>query len=252
MRESARIGYAQARVQARFGDRPADPFWRELEAGRDFPHLVDWVRSSVLADAVAAVPADIGVHALEARLRRHWAATCDEIAGWYPASSQAAIRWLKWLPLLPALTWLAQGRTVPPWMLEDPALGAIASAGPADRSERLAGTPLAPLAMEFAAAGDLAAAWHRAWRDRWTGTDHAAFARLERALSRLLPGGRTDAGEGFDALLEATGAEARRLFRRHVCSPLAGTCLLVMLWLDHQRLRAALVQARLFGAGEPA
>jgi len=250
MHEPARIGYAQARVQARLGARPSEAFWRELEAGRELAHLVDWVRTSALAAAVTAVPADVDIHALESRLRRHWAATCEEIAGWYPQSARESMRWLRWLPLLPALASLSRGKPIPPWLRQDPALGTIVSAEPDERAGQLRERGLAPLAQAFAESADLAAAWHRHWRDSWPAASGTALERLDRALARLQPGAEAGRGPGFDALVDATGAEARRLFRRNVCTPTAGLCLLVLLWLDQLRLRAALATARLFGAGE--
>jgi len=253
MHDAARIGYAQARVQARLGDRPSEPFWRELEAGREFPHLLDWVRSSALAEAVSALGGDVGVHALELRLRRQWTETCEEVASWYPASSRESMRWLQWLPLLPALAWLAQDEPPPPWMTEDPVLGPIAAAADAEeRHARLGESELAPLVPVFAASGDPAAAWHQHWRDCWPDADSRALGRLDQSIASLLPGTGSGSGPAFDALVDAAATDTLRLFRRHVCSPIAGICLLVLLWLDHLRLRAALVTARLFGAVEAA
>jgi len=248
MRDAARIGYAQARVQARLGDRPSEPFWRELEAGRDFPHLLDWLRSSGLAAAVSATPGDVGVHGLEARLRRNWAETCEEIAGWYPETIATALRWLQWLPVLPALTWLAQGRPAQAWMADDPVLAPLAAAEPAERAARLEEVGLEALGQAFVESGDVAAGWRRQWREQWPAAEVPALGRLDRALAQLQPG--AEAGPAFDALVDAVAVEALRLFRRHPCSPVAGMCLLVLLWLDHLRLRAALVAARLFGAGD--
>jgi len=251
MHDSARIGYAQARVQARLGDRPSEPFWRELEAGREFPHLLDWARSSALAEAVSALGGDVGVHALETRLRRHWVETCEEVASWYPAFARESMRWLQWLPFLPALAWLAQDKPPPPWMQEDPVLRPVAlAADPEERTARLGESELTPLVPAFAAKGDLAAAWHRHWRDCWPDADQRALVRLEQAIASLLPGAEGGTGPAFDALVDAAATDALRLFRRHVCSPVAGLCLLLLLWLDHLRLRAALVAARLFGAVE--
>ena len=51
---------------------------------------------------------------------------------------------------------------------------------------------------------------------------------------------------------EVTEAIVRRLFRRHAGTPVAGLCLLVLLWLDHLRLRAALAVARSFGMARAA
>jgi len=90
MRDAARIAYAQARAQARFGDRPEESLWRELEAGRDLQHLIEMVRGSLWRGAVESLPASVEPHQLESRLRAHWEAVCAEVARWYPAAGREA------------------------------------------------------------------------------------------------------------------------------------------------------------------
>jgi hypothetical protein len=252
VRDAARNAYAQARVQARFSLRPREAFWRELEAGRDLPHLVDFVRGSGLGDAAGTLSAALDGHALEARLRGHWAATCAEIARWYPEAWRPAMDWLAWLPWLAPLAWLAHHDDAATWMPEDPALRTLATAQPAERAELLAETPFGPLRQAWQDDGDLAAGWHAHWRSTWPATGAVArrgLERLDAAVTALLPGGD---GPALDPLVDLTGQAVTRVFRRHAGTPVAGLALLVLLALDHLRLRAALALARAFGQARAA
>jgi hypothetical protein len=255
MRDSSRIAYAQARVQARFGERPTDAFWRELEAGRELAHLIEIVRPGPLGQAVEGVPPTVEAHALEARLRSHWAASCAEVAGWYPPDWRPAMAWLAWLPWLAGLGWLSQGRTPLAWMRDDRLLGPVASGDGEAQADALAASPLAPLATAFGSHENLAEAWRTHWRGLWPAAGAATrqgLARLDAALGGLLPGEALASGPAFNAQADLTEAVVRRLFRRHAGTPVAGLCLLVLLWLDYLRLRAALAVARSFGMARAA
>ena len=257
MRDTARLGYAQARAQARFGARPTDSFWRELEAGRALPHLVEIVRASPLATAVESLPAGVDPHALEAQLRRRWVSVVEETASWYPARVRPSFEWLGWLPWLASLTWLAQGMPSVAWMAQDARIAELAGTEPIERASRLLDGPLAPFRPAFEAdpQSSVARAWHAHWKRSWPalGTDsRPGLDRLDAALSRITPGEDADPRPGFDALTDAVETVATRLFRRHAGTPVAGLALLVLLRLDHMRLRAALATARLFGEARAA
>lgn len=247
MRDASRIAYAQARVQARFGSRPDESLWRELEAGRELPHLIEMVRASGLRAAVESLGASMDGHALESRLRSRWATACTEIAGWYPPTWKPSMTWLGWLPWVAPLTWLVHRDDVPGWMQDDPLLAKLAAAGPDERAEQLAESPFAPLTEAWQRGGNLAQAWHAEWRSSWPDTDTASrrgLLRLDDALAAFLPG---PSGQAFDPLVDATDVAVTRIFRRQAGTPVAGLALLVLLGLDHMRLRAALAVARSFG-----
>lgn len=247
MRDTSRIAYAQARVQARFSLRPHEAFWRELEAGRDLPHLVEFIRGSGLRDTSGLLGAALGAHAMEARLRTRWLASCEEVAAWYPASWRPAMRWLGWLPWIAPLGWLAHQGEAAPWMDEDVVLREFALAATEDRPASLPGGAPGPLEATRNPDGDLAATWHAHWRDSWPETDRGTRRGLERlagAVESLLPGGTS---LRLDPLVDATEDTARRLFRRHAGTPVAGLALIVLSALDYLRLRGALAVARSFG-----
>ena len=239
MRDSIQIAYAQARVQARFSNRPTEAFWRELEAGRELLHLIEFVRPSALGAVMGSVSATVDGHVIEARLRDHWSAACAEVAAWYPPSWRPAMRWLAWLPWIAGLEWLARDRPAPGWM-QDAAL--------------LDG-PLAALADAFGAGQDLAGAWHAQWREQWPSGNRRLLRgldQLDAALGYFLPGSGDPDAAPFDAVVDMAEATARRVFRRFAGTPVAGLSLLVLLALDHARLRAALVGACWFGMSRTA
>lgn len=254
MRDACRIGYAQARIQARFGDRPREAFWRELEAGRDLPQLLELARGQRLGVAFESLAGTIDAHALELRLRQHWAQVCAEIAAWYPPGWRPAMRWLGWLPWLAPLAWLNAKPAAQPWMREDPALKDLAEAEPADRPALLRAGPFAPLAPVADGPADFAAAWHGHWHRTWPEVaprEQRGLAALDALVGAFLPGPADGVGPAFDLLTGQTEVALTRLFRRQAGTPVAGLVMLMLLALDHLRLRAALSVARAFGKAGP-
>jgi hypothetical protein len=255
MRDSSHIAYAQARVQARFSNRPTESFWRELEAGRELPHLLEIVRPSPLGTALGSVAATVNGHALEAQLRQYWVGACSEVAAWYPPAWRASMQWLAWLPWIAGLEWLAQERPAPAWMEGAPRFDGLAGE-PADvRDERLRDGPLAPLADAFSSAQNLASAWRAHWRSQWPPGQTRllrGLGQLDAALEPFLPGTADRQAAPFDAAVEIAQATIKRVFRRFAGTPVAGLALLLLLALDHLRLRAALTVACWFGMARAA
>jgi hypothetical protein len=250
VRDSARIAYAQARAQARFGGRPDDSLWRELEAGRDLPHLIELLRGSTLHRAVESLPATIEPHVLESRLRAHWSAACGEVGRWYPETWRTSLEWLATWPWVAPLAWSEHRPEASEWAGEDPLLGNTAAAA---ALSALADGPLHPLSAAVRDGQTLAEAWHAHWRATWPPTDRRqrhALDRLAGAVGGLLPGGPDT--EPFDPLVERTEAVVTRVFRREAGTAIAGLALLVLLALDHLRLRAALAVACSFGTARAA
>ena len=250
MRDSSQVAYAQARIQARFGDRPTEAFWRELEAGRDLPHLIEIARTSSVGDAVEALAPSLTGHALEARLRGRWRGACTELARWYPEAWQPAMRWLAWLPWLAPLAWLQRTGQALPWLADDALLSELAAAEPEARARLLEQGPLAPLAQAWQEGHDLAEAWRLHWRRTWPGVgarESRGLERLDAVLAGILPGSTSPSGPLFHARADAAQTAVTRVFRRTAGTPVAGLALLVLLDLDHLRLRAALAVARSFG-----
>jgi hypothetical protein len=239
------FGYAQARLQARLGQRIAPEDLQRARAARDLPAYLQQVRTTPLARRVARIAPGMDVHEAERRLREEWAATVTEIARWLPGRWHAAILWLRWLPYLPALQKLARGGRAAGWTREDPVLARIIAAEPGRRARMLGDTALEPLQAAVAAHGDVADAWLEHWRSLWP-DEQASRDALERLVREVrdLASLLAELGPGASSedALAAFGRRLLRLFRRHPLEPVAAFTYLGLEALDQLELRGGITQ----------
>ena len=234
MAPTPKLAYAQARLQARYGERLAEPDWRRLEAARSPAHFLELARSTALAPWAALVAADMDPHAIERRLRAAWRDTVEEVAAWLPERWRGAVLLFAMLPELPIRDHVARGQPRPLWLDQDDALREV-RAGETERS-----------------AGETNVG--RDWLARW------------RALRPALPSAETKALDGlalrFFARFEvpnggmpefpyrparsALESAALRAFRRHAGTPVAVFAYLLLATLDFERFRGALAERKLF------
>lgn len=228
--------YAQARMQARHGERPDEALWRQLAGHREFADYLAAVRATGLARWVAGMDVADGPHAIERTLRRHWRGACAEVAHWLPLEWRAATDWAAVLIDLPAHAYLAQGGQAPEWMLQDPGL--------------------APLTAHAAPAGSPPDnhmpcprhAWLTAWRARWPTRDteqarqlRQLTARVEEHLAQLA---ESDPARAWEAR-RALGRRVAHFFRACAGQPPAAFAHLLLQALDLERLRAELLDRAL-------
>jgi len=237
------FGFAQARLQSRFGERPVASDWQHLEATRDLGAVLQVLRAGRLARWTSRIAARPGVHEVERRLREEWMQAVDEVAAWQPEHWRDGTRWMRWITYLPALQKLARGGRVPAWMRADPVLGPIVAREPRERGPALADTPLAPLAAGFADPPDVAREWAAHWQSLWP-RDAPARAPLAQIVAAI----RANRQRLAEAPPGATSRDAlasleRRLqliFRRHPLSAAATAAYVCLMMLDVQRLRGLL------------
>ena len=257
------IEYAQARLQARHGERADERLWHQLHGARSFAALLESARGSTLHPWVAAIAADATVDEIELGLRGAFRAHVAEVARWLPEAWQPAALWTVYLVDLPAIVQLARGEAPLPWMRRDPALQVYAEPDADARRAALRAGPLGAIVQALeresaeatarrAAGGAVARRmWLEAWRRLWpwpTGDDAAALegmARLvETHLVHLLERPVDDAWASRRAL----AAQLASRFRRHALRPPAAFAYLGLVALDLERLRAELVSRAAFGA----
>lgn len=241
------FAYAQARMQARLGQRISGDDLQRARAARDLPAYLQQVRSTSLARHVARLTADMDAHEAERRLREQWGSTVEEVARWLPDTWRAATLWLRWLPYLPALQKLARGGRAADWTREDPVLARVVAAQPGRRAGVLGGTALEPLQSAVAAHGDATAAWLAHWRSLWPPDPDA-----RRALDRLLhevatvparADGSDPRASSVDSL-RALGRRFLRAFRHHPLTPVAAYAWLGLEALDQLELRGAIAMRK--------
>jgi hypothetical protein len=236
------FGYAQARLQARSGQRATEEL-RRARAVRDLGAYLQQVRATSLARHVARIVPGMDVHEVEHRLRGEWSATIEEVARWLPVEWRPATLWWCWLPSLPALQKLARGGRTATWTREDSVLARIVAVEPGRRAGMLGGTALEALQGAVASHGEVADAWLAHWRALWP-NEPRAVAGLERLLGAvarcrqsLVEAGPQAVSEDALRLLER---DLLRAFRRHPLSPVAAYAFLGLEALDLLELRGAI------------
>jgi len=237
MTEPTRFAYAGARMQARYGNRPARSAWSQITRIGDFGHLLQALRTSPLAPWISNLTTDSGVHRIESELREHFRGEVNELAGWLPRSWRDAAAWMQWLPDLPAVAHVRRSRPPYPWMQDDRILAALGRA-------RAPGTTQGMALKQLLDAPDdgrpVTAHWLDFWHARWAsigGRRRVALQQVDRLSRYTLPPSAPD---------EDTEAGLHRLFRRHTREPAGAFAYALLSYLQFVRLRGVLLRSRLF------
>lgn len=244
--------YAQARVQARLGERLDASGWQLLETSRDLGQYLHAARGTVLASRVEPLSATASPHFIERTLRREWRREVAITERWVPGRWRTAVAWMAHLCDLPALQWLARGSGVLPWISDDEALSPFAHADSSTRAGELTAAGLGPLVER----DDLAAAWLTHFQSTWpddgsatmrlrTFVDHIETYRARSAVAELTTAAQASARDRLEA-------RAVRLIRRSLAEPVTVFAHLLLVALDLERLRSGLVRRALFNGLEAA
>jgi len=255
MIECGSLEYAQARLNARHGQRLREADWHRVEVLRELGPLLELARGTALRSWLSGITAESSVHQVEATLRGHWRALVDEVSSWMPAPWQAAVAWCKVLPDLAPLQHLARGGEATPWMRQDRVWRELGAAAPQAREALLRAGPYAALAGAWSAPQTLAAAWLAEWqhrRPRGRAGDDDALQPFGRALhDHALAFAVAAPGQGW-LLRGSLRARLALLWRRATLEPAAAFIHLALSALDLERLRAELVRRVVYARGKEA
>lgn len=243
------LEYAQARLSARYGERPDELAWRRLEHVRALPALLDLARATALARWTGGIGAHSMPHEIERVLRGHWRELVAEVAAWMPEDWHAAVDWCATLADLSVLQHLARGGELLPWMRDDPVYGDLAERESAVFGAAPAGGPLAPLAAAWSDADRMGSLWVAEWRRRIPRprrADDALLAEVGRALVAHLAAFRDRAVRDGWPLRRTLQARLALLFRRAMLDPAAAFIFLALAALDLERLRGEILRRAAF------
>jgi hypothetical protein len=240
------FAYAQARAQARLGERLSETGWRVLESTLGLPQYLASVRNTSLAPLVQHFSTAVSVHAVERALRDEWRAEVAAVSRWVPEPWSSAVAWSAWLAYLDALAWLMREERALAWMQADTVLATVALNDAAARQAAIANAPFGALAKDDSRE-DLRARWYQHWAALCPRTDaeeNAGLALLVAGVRRYLGADerqdkRRDARTRLDTL--ATG-----LVHRRAEEPAAIFSYLALVALDLQRLRDGILRRALF------
>jgi hypothetical protein len=249
MAKDARFAYLQARLQARHGDRPSPDDWRIAESSSGLSHYLEAVRRTPLKRWVGDLNHEMEPEAMERLLRATWRETVDQVADWSPEEWRPAVRWLRWLPDLPAIEHLLRGAKVPPWMRADPVMRELAFDELPRRREALAESPLAPLCPEETQVlPQVAAAWTRELQQRLPAGARDPAGELTQILEAVrshVEAMRASEDRDGIALRNLLGSRLARRFRRGAGTAVALFAHLVLDGLELERVRAGIMARRL-------
>jgi len=243
------LEYVQARISARFGNRPDEIAWRKLAHVRELPALFDVARNSAFRTWVGGISATSTPHEIEARLRELWHAHVAEVAGWVDDDWRDAVLWFGVLPELPLIACLARRGPVPGFIRDDVRYrDFVEGAGAARRMPQGADT-LAPLSDASGDPARIAALWRAEWDRRMPRRgDTALLHELVRAGLAHLAAFREPALTDGWPQRRAFESRLTALFRRAVGDLAAVFVYLTLVALDLERLRGELLRRAAFAA----
>jgi hypothetical protein len=243
------LEYAQARLQARHGQRVDEAGWRRIEVVREMAPLLELARGTALRPWLVGIGADSSEHRIEAALCGHWRAQVAEVVAWMPVPWQPPLAWCAVLPDLAPLQHLARGGEPAAWMRDDGTWRELCAARAQERRAVLGAGPLAALAVAWSLPRSIGQAWQAEWQRRLprplsdAGDALAALVRMLLDHSAAFAG--ATAGEGW-LLRGALRARLSLLLRRAALEPAAAFIHLALCALDLERLRAELLRRVLF------
>ncbi|MEO8677196.1 MAG: hypothetical protein ABI569_16590 [Casimicrobiaceae bacterium] len=241
------LDYAQARISARFGDRPDEIAWRRLEHVREFAALLDVARNSAFRVWIGGISEASTLHEIEATLRAHWRAHVAEVAGWVPDEWRGAVQWCAIVPDLAVLAYLALGHPALPWMRDDPLFRDIADTEADACPAALGAGRFAPLAAGWNEPGRIPGLWRQEWeRLAPASGDRILLAELGRAMGAHLTAFHDSAVKDGWPLRRALAARLTMLFRKSMLEPTAVFAYLALIALDLERLRGEFLRRAAF------
>jgi hypothetical protein len=247
--ECGSLEFAQARLQARHGQRVDAAAWRRIETMREFAPLLEIARGTALRPWLVGIGADSAADRIEATLRGHWRATVGEVVGWMPGPWQPPLAWCAVLPDLAPLQHLARGGEAAAWIAGDATLGELCAAQPQARAALLGAGPFAALAVAWTLPQTMATAWRAEWQRRLP----RPLGDAGDALGQLV-GTLDDHAAAFAGAASAQGWQLRGalyarlslLLRRAALEPAAAFIHVALCALDLERLRGELLRRVLF------
>lgn len=254
MGTETRFAYCQARIQARFADLPGEDEWSRLAGSRTLSGFIEEARTGPLRPWVKGFSALSEPHAIERGVRALAWDLVHETAHWVPGAWREAVRWVAWLPALPALRQMARGGPMPGWVARDYGLHPLL--GESGEPDRRAIDAIGLGGVVRTGEPDrVAIRWLAEWRRRCDDARAGARRELDAMAERVkahLDAFRLADPEQAWGLRRTLREELRLKFHQRPLQPVAVFLYLGMVLLDLERLRAAMLARALLVAGEDA
>lgn len=232
MRIEPRFEYAQARIQARYAERPGMSVWSSLDQIEDSGRYLQQARAAGFGRWLEKLGPESTPHVMETSLREAFRQHVREIVQWMPDAWRDSVLWFAILIDLEQIRRIIAGERLPDWTSDDPFLRHISSSKD--------DWPI-PMLIEVTSEGeDISENWRALWRESWP----AVGSDMESALfelSEILPIASFD-----DAPIEWL----ERNFRRQARRPIAIFSYLTLILADLLRLKGEMTRRAAFSGAE--
>ena len=229
--------------------RPDERTWGLVESQKDLAGYLQSARQSMLGSWVSGLQVTDDHHFIESTLLKHYHDYVKEVAAWVPAGWRDSVHWVVCLTYLPDIQHLITGNTAYSWMLEDAHIKLATTTNLEQRMSYLLQSDFSPLFKYWHADKSLVNSWLEHWQNLWPEKKNRQRLPLN-ALIQLVDRHR----EAFSELpVDRTWQQRQKLafkltmmFRRQAYHPVNVFVHLLLVALDVERIRGAIIQRCLF------
>lgn len=223
------FAYVQARIQARYGERPQRVVWTNLAQATNYGRYLQQATAGGFGRWLGKLGANSGSHAVEISLREGYREHVREVARWMPPVWRDATLWFALLVDMEQLRRILGEGSLPEWSDDDPFLRRV-SADPGD-------WPLPILANDGNESRGIAGRWRSHWQGAWPTLPARDMTALME-LAKIMP---------VAAFQESVAERLERLFRHQAGRPVAVFAWLALVLMDLLRLKGEMVYHLEFG-----
>lgn len=227
-----RLEYAQARVQARYAERPGMAVWAGLDQIQDFGRYLQQATAAGFGRWLEKLGPESTPYVIEISLREAFRQHIQEVSGWMPEAWRDSVSWFSVLIDLEQIRRIISGESLPSWTKDDPFLRHISSSSDV--------WPMPMMVDAGSEAESFSERWRLLWRGSWPGISGDTERDLLQ-LSELLP---------ISAFDDAPVKWLERNFRRHARQPIAIFSYLTLILADLLRLKGEMMMRDTFAAGQ--
>lgn len=220
-----RLGYVQARVQARYAARPGPATWASLAQVQEFGRYLQQADAAGFSRWTEKLGINSSTYAVEVSLREGFRQCVREVADWMPGEWQEATTWFALLVDLEPIRLIVSGEPIPGWIHDDPFLRGLV-----ESREDWPLNILVPVGVDRSSEGD---AMTQNWRKQWLALSPNPRDISLARLADLLP-----VAQHSDEVVEML----ERHFRHHSLMPAAVFSYLSLVLLDLYRLKGQLLR----------
>lgn len=225
-----RLAYAQARVQARYAERPGMSAWTRLDHVQDFGRYLQQATAAGFGRWLDKLGPESTPHVIEISLREAYRQHVHEVAEWMPVAWRDSVSWFSILMDLEQIRRIMSGESLPSWTKDDPFLRHVSSSDDV--------WPIPMLADAGSEAEEFSERWRLLWRESWPSVGSGMERDLSK-LSEILP---------ISAFDDAPIEWLERNFRRRARQPIAMFSYLTLILADLLRLKGEMMMRDTFTA----